>query len=373
MRRITLQLNAIFFVILCSGSLLGQQESKVLVVEPQPKSPIEVAIPPITSMQVNLRLDTGNGPKPEPGVGSSLELGAWLAKVSELDGLQGQLDKPWHLLLTYDVFDEDGDNVNSGVYEELWAGPRKYKRSYKDAQFHQTDYANDTGLFRLGDQRWPNRLEDQVRAEVVTPFSYAKTLTSARGAKTVRDFSGYKLDCVALPGPNRVSDPPEYCFEQGTWKLRYAHGFGWFQTTYNDIFDFQGRNVARTVTVTDGGKPHLKMRVETLETLTAVTDEEFVAPSGAVPLLGKRVSGMMMRPIKMPRFAWPASFRGRKFTVELDVVVGKDGRVASVHTASGPEDAAKICGDGVRQLEYEPYTVLGKPVEVETKFTCSYQ
>jgi len=31
----------------------------------------------------------------------------------------------------FDQFDEDRDNVHSGVLDELWAGPKKYKISYK--------------------------------------------------------------------------------------------------------------------------------------------------------------------------------------------------------------------------------------------------
>jgi len=38
-------------------------------------------------------------------------------------------------VVTYDQFDEDGDDVNSGVYEEFWAGPKKYRRSYKSDSF----------------------------------------------------------------------------------------------------------------------------------------------------------------------------------------------------------------------------------------------
>jgi hypothetical protein len=34
--------------------------------------------------------------------------------------------QPWHLVLTYDEFDEDGDNVNSGVYDEVWWSARYF-------------------------------------------------------------------------------------------------------------------------------------------------------------------------------------------------------------------------------------------------------
>jgi len=42
---------------------------------------------------------------------------------------------------SYDQFDEDGDNIHSGVDEEFWAGPKKYRRIYKSDNLNQTDYA----------------------------------------------------------------------------------------------------------------------------------------------------------------------------------------------------------------------------------------
>ncbi len=83
-----------------------------------------------------------------------------------------------------------------------------------------------------------------------------------------RTFSGYKLQCVLIEGDSGSSDPTQYCFEPDSSILRYNRGWGWFQTVYNQILTFQERNLAREVDVTDGGKPYLKLRVETIELLS---------------------------------------------------------------------------------------------------------
>lgn len=49
-------------------------------------------------------------------------------------------------MIKYDQFDQDGDNVHSGVYEEYWVGTKKYKRIYKSDNLNQLDYATDRGL-----------------------------------------------------------------------------------------------------------------------------------------------------------------------------------------------------------------------------------
>jgi hypothetical protein len=70
-----------------------------------------------------------------------VDLTTWLSKAAALNGLQSTDLQPWHIVVTYDQFDEDGDNVHSGVSEEYWAGAKKYKRIYKSDKLNETDYA----------------------------------------------------------------------------------------------------------------------------------------------------------------------------------------------------------------------------------------
>ena len=147
---------------------------------------------------------------------------------------------------------------------------------------------------------------------------------------------------------------------------------GWFQTVYKRIVPFQGRNLAQEVDVTDGGKPYLKLRVETVEFISHVDDADFIPPQDAVGPLGDRISGVSLPPINMsslPR--WPASLREQHFTVTVEIVVGKDGHVVSAHAVSGPPEGYKTCENALRKWVFKPYLVLDKPVEVEQKVACS--
>lgn len=274
-------------------------------------------------------------------------------------------------MVTYDQFDEDGDNVHSGVYEEYWAGAKKYKRIYKSDNLNQTDYATEKGLYRLGDQQWPDRAQLQVRAEVVDPFSYAATLVGFHGRNVESTFSSYTLQCVLIERDSVISNPTQYCFEPDGAVLRYSKGFGWFQTVYNRILPFQGRSLAHDVEVADGGKPYLKLRVETIELLSQVDDADFVPPPTAIGLLGDRISGVHPVLIKTAFAEWPASLRSQHFTVTAEIVIGKDGHVVSAHGVSGPTEAYKACEGSARKWVFAPYLVLGKPVEVESKIMCS--
>jgi len=311
------------------------------------------------------------GPKKTAGK-DGVDLAGWLSREESLNGLQSTNLLPWHIVVTYDQFDEDGDNVHSGVFEEYWVSPKKYKRSYKSDNFNQTDYATDKGLYRRGDQQWPDRVQTQVRAEIVTPFSYAETLQGFHGRNFERSFSGYNFQCVFVERDSGISDPTQYCFEPGSSVLRYSRGFGWFQTVYNRVGAFEGRNLAREVDVTDGGKPYLKLKVETIELLSDVNDGSLLPPSDAIGMQGNRISGVSLQAIDIstpPR--WPASLLAQHFMVRLQIVVGKDGHVISAHGISGPPEGYQACIEAVRKWVFKPYLVLDKPVEVEQQVEFS--
>lgn len=340
-------------------------ELKTIVVAAQTNSDAVIAVPPATS--VTLSVGKKNKSRAE-----TEDLTTWLSKEVNLNGLESSGLQPWHLVLTYDEFDEDGDNIHSGTYEEYWAGPQKFKRTYKSDNFNQTDYATDKGLFRRGDQAWPDRAQSQVRAEVLAPFFYAATLQDVHLRPVERTFGAYKLQCVAVEKNASISDPTQYCFEPDSSILRYSRGFGWFQTVYNRIVTFQNRNVAQDVDVTNGGKPYLKLRVQTLELIPHGGDADFLPPSNAVGPLGGRISGIFEMPVKTAPLQSPGSLGGQHFTVTVDIVIGKDGHVISAQGISGPRDGYKACEDSVRKWVFAPYLVLKQPVEVEEKVSCTF-
>src|SRR5277367_956732 len=310
---------------------------KTLVVATGAKSDAAIAIPPITSVTINLKNDKHSIRA------DAVDLTTWLSKEAALNGLQSADLQPWHIVVTYDQFDEDGDNVHSGVYEEYWAGAKKYKRVYKSDILNETDYATEKGLYRLGDQQWPDRAQLQVRSEIVDPFSYAATLVGFHGRNVERIFGTYKLQCVLIERDSEISNPTQYCFEPDGSLLRYSKGFGWFQTVYNDIVPFQGRSLAQAVEVTDGGKPYLKLRVATIELISHIDDANFVPPPTAIGPLGGRVSNVHPVLIKTSVPKWPASLRSRHFTVTTEVVIGRNGHVVSAHGVSGPAEGYKAC------------------------------
>ncbi len=370
-----MKLVCVLFACLVCTSFSGQSASpappaidlsaKLIVVASQATSSSEIAIPPtdLGPVIVTLRPSLKHEEKP-----SDSDVPAWIQKVADLNGLTSADLKPWHIVLTYQRFDEDGDQVDQGTYEEFWAAPRTYRRIYKGDNFNQTDYVTNHGSFWRGDQRPPSRYESQVVSEVIDPFNYATTLQNVRANSLDRVFSGYAFSCIAIEKfGQEVGEPAQYCFEPGGFILRYAVSSG--QTTYNRIVSFEGRSIARDVDVTNRGKPYLRIRVQAIELISQVNDADFVPPSDAKPQ-PQRISGVFPQIAKSASVDFPESLRNQHIVVDFGIVVDQNGHATVAKVDGGPKAAQKACADSVKKTVFVPYLLDGKPVEVETKFEC---
>jgi outer membrane biosynthesis protein TonB len=135
----------------------------------------------------------------------------------------------------------------------------------------------------------------------------------------------------------------------------------------------EGRYIARDVEVTDGGHPFLKLKIQLVEQIPNIDEKAFIPPSDAADLTGKLVVGVNPKPLQTSDPEWPSSLRKQRFLVTVEVVIGKDGRVASAHAVSGPPEAYKAAEAAARRWRYPPYLVLGEPAEVETRIEFQYQ
>jgi hypothetical protein len=297
-----------------------------------------------------------------------------LQLAQDINGLALPVGKPWHVKLTYDQFDEDGDNVHSGTYEEFYVGPKKYRRIYTGDTLTQTDIATESGLYRLGDQRWPSAVELKVREEALDPLYRAgRNTKDTKPDKLDWQVGAVKLPCVVLrrTGPITISDNglTKFCFDPGTVMLRYTRGRGWDETTYNNIVVFEGRYIARDVTVTDGGKPSLKIHVEKVEVISHIDESLFAPPSGRASPLGGRIA--MTGDVLMDEYGLYERGIGRHGnvtgTVHVKFVVGKDGRVIEADALDGPPELRKDALSAIHEFRFRPVLILGQPVEVESK------
>jgi len=97
----------------------------------------------------------------------------------------------------------------------------------------------------------------------------------------------------------------------------------------------------------------------------AVVSARPVQPAPRLRVSAGVAAGQLIVPIQpvYPVIAMEARIQG---TVVVDAVIGKDGRIASLHIMSGPPLLAGAAIAAIQRARYRPWTLNGEPVEVET-------
>ena len=81
--------------------------------------------------------------------------------------------------------------------------------------------------------------------------------------------------------------------------------------------------------------------------------------------------GLLVRQVT-PRYPQSARQAHIEGTVVLQVVIGKDGTVQSLHVLSGHPMLTQAAMDAVRQWRYKPYYLDGAPVEADTQINVNF-
>jgi hypothetical protein len=321
--------------------------------------------------------------KPLTPVATSPEAPKLFAALRSANGIDPQLASPWHAELTYDEFDGDGDNVHSGTIEEYYVSPKKYRTITKTDEFAQTEVANGSDLYRIGNQDWPPATTLQAARTVLEPLSDLTIGGQGRGNPDQMDWKvgSVVLPCVVIRNFGTIiSDNglPKFCYERGTMILRYAHAFGWDETVYNNIVLFQKRYYARDAEVTHSGKPFLKIHLAKIEPLPQIDESLFATPADSPgPLAGLLTvpSRVLMKDYLLPNPSphVPHFLKGVHGKVTVKFNVDKDGRVIHSSAIDGPEELRKPAEQEVQQYEFRPFFILGKAVEVQSTMVYNIQ
>jgi TonB family protein len=112
------------------------------------------------------------------------------------------------------------------------------------------------------------------------------------------------------------------------------------------------------------GWEELELGLKNPEMATAEKPQAQVAPEIMEKLLVHRVEPTY------PAEARKANLQG---VIALDIVVGRDGSVVSMHPLNGPEVLARAAMDALRWWKFEPYRVNGEPTVVETTVAVEFK
>jgi len=294
--------------------------------------------------------------------------------------------KPWHLTLDVQLFDAKGKPAERGTIEEWWAGRDLNKISFAFPSYTATQLLNKDGYFQTKDTSYaPSILVDMVE-QTAHPMPIGdrnqpdNTIPELRKQK----FGKVELDCIMLKQPlKNVAFPPlglfpTYCLDPGKDSLRISTELGSVTIVRNRTGRFQGQSVPVDLSAESDGILAATAHLTSLSSFTP-TDADF-APGPDLESESHRlarVSGGVMAGLILNKVQpiYPEKSKQDRTTgsVVLKAVIGRDGRIRSLHIISTPDAALAMASiAAVRRWTYKPYLLNGVPTEVDTTVTVNF-
>jgi TonB family protein len=322
-----------------------------------------------------------------------------LLTAAHANGLERPNLTPWHITISFESTDGHGRPLLQGTFEELWAGPDKYKRIFATSNFNQVEYVTGAGIRRTGS---PDGAPSELMAIVdqfLHPIPLDKdSIDAAKLQIAMPSIGDTKLVCVA------VSQPPEpvtaiqafflkgsvsnetYCTDEHSPILRLQVSDS-RNSRYvrNSIIRFQDCYLPQTIeeygASSPAQKPMLTAKLEKVEAITSIDDAQFTPPADAVPppkviTLDARETSRQLLHHSYPEydFVYPGEHRSVRSAglVIIALQIHTDGHVSNLRVVGGPQAMRQASLDAVRNWTYKPFTRNGEPVEVDTTVALGY-
>jgi TonB family protein len=300
--------------------------------------------------------------------------------AQKVNGLHG-LDIPWHLKASYEVSGLDGKPTDTGTFEEWRVNNKQYRVALHSPTISAEEYGTDHGVFRTGDQSWPGRPLSLIRSMIMRPVPPPEQPDKVVLQNYERSFGKQKLQCTALinrEAKQTMQDAASYCFASANAVLFYSGSSSkMYQTLFEHISIVHGQYFANNMQLFIGGRPWLKLHVDTLEGLGPGGLSALTVPAGALPVAaridvaGETTPGHLITKA-VPVYPAVAKQQGVQGTVILTGVIGTDGHFKRIDVLTGPPMLQQAAVDTVRPWVYTPFLREGKPVEVETDISVVF-
>jgi TonB family protein len=303
--------------------------------------------------------------------------------------------KPWHMKVSYLVYDAKGKHPQTGVFQYWWASPELWRSSWERVGMSHTDWHLSSGRLAYAASGDPLTLfEYKLETALVAPLPRARDLEQARFKVVASAGGGSCVSVVpsewgAAVGNSKAAAErpfPTYCFDTNPPVLRSTSSLERVLTQYTHVREWQGRFLPRDVQIIEGDHKLLTARVEMVEPIAA-SDPALSPPQSAmrtevfvssdVSLRDAEVQADMARAMLKtriePEYPVDAKNAGVQGTVVLEAMIGTDGRIHDLRVVSAP--AASLAASSfaaVSQWEYRPYLMGGRAVPVQTTVTVTF-
>jgi TonB family protein len=292
--------------------------------------------------------------------------------------------KPWHLKMSFQLYDAKGNPTEKGTIEEWWAEPSKEKTIYTSPSYTSTEIRTKGGFYRSkGTPSVPSLLE-LLRRQVVHPMPSEGDIADSHPDLRKETIGKVPMDCIMLGQPikNVAYAPlglfPTYCFDHDTDSLRLSYDFGSQFIVRNKVGTLQQRSVAVDQTTLQNSITEVSAHLDTLHSMVP-NDSDFVPSAdlesvnlNQVPVASGVMAGLKVSGVN-PHYPETSKMNHTSGRVILQARIGSDGHVHGLKVISTPDaDLAIASLAAVRQWTYKPYLLNGEPVDVNTQITVNF-
>lgn len=311
---------------------------------------------------------------------------ALLLLAAKLNGLSGDDVQPWHMKISFSVFDENGKKTDQGTFEAYWVDKSKFKLSYSTAAFTQSAYGTKSGVLFTGARDPAPELLRQMVNKFISPISLdAETIGNSKVDKQKREIEKAKVVCL-IERVHRPEPPhaefmgPSYCLDTDSVALRSvgAPFSGNLEDFRNNIIQFQGHFLPGDLETRRGSKPVVKAHIELVELLIANNEAALAPPKDAQPppqmvtVSENDARNLLVQSLKpvYPPIAKAAMVSG---PVVLQVNIGTDGHFIAARVLSGPPMLQQAAVEAVKKCSFKPMVQNGEAVQMTTTITIPFK
>ena len=294
--------------------------------------------------------------------------------------------KPWHVRYHYQYYDENGLPVVEGEFDFWWSTTKVSRVSWTHGnQSHIEWHTADGRELRSVAGNDIASMEHRLYSALLPGFLKMKDSPSVgRQLKNfTTQYSSQQVVCIGSVKQSATDTKidsldsvwPAYCFTEHEPVLIASHENGSITNSYGQVQKFQNHNFASQIEISYVGKKKVEARLEDLSEVhaddaafTPSTDaKEYVAQTSIT--ISPNITKSSLALIKKVDPVYPLGARAAHITGTVVVIatIGKDGRIKGTNVISSPDASLTAAAlDAVREWRYEPYTVNGQPVEVNT-------
>jgi TonB family protein len=306
--------------------------------------------------------------------------------IVDANTLTKQGKRPFHLKVSFEIFDLQGKAADQGTMEYWWAGADGSRVEITSATFGTVHSMGSGGTYSPSAQRslylLRELLDDISSPGATLGPANANVVSEERTVGTVR------LECMHLAPPPTAANPKllagqtTVCADVATGTVRLISA-SQYEVTRNHLAQFAQTRVPLEVAVFWGGKKAITGHIEQLQSFDPSKPTVTLEKSAATPnqgqsdspnahispgvLAGSRTLGV--QPI------YPISAKQRRITgtVVLAAEITKEGTIANLIPLASPDPSlTEAATDAVKKWTYKPYLLNGEPTTVDTIITVNF-